>query len=84
MSEKSFSAELKDILIACTFADLARAIAPSSGRWRAHQPYAQAATALETLPKIVRKRFANLKVFDSAALVVALTRVGEGRVRRWL
>ena len=83
MSEKSFSAELKAILVAGTFADLARAVEPSSRRWRADRSFARAADAFEALPKIVRNRFANLKVFDSVALVLAGATTGEGRMRRW-
>ena len=84
MSEESFSAELKAVLVACTFADLARAVEPFSRRWRAYRSYARAAEAFEALPTIVRKRVANFKVFDSAALVVAVATVAEGRMRRWL
>jgi hypothetical protein len=70
--EKSFSEELKAILCACTFADLARAVEPSSRRWQPNPSYARAEKAFEALPKIVRKRFANLKVFDSAALIIGM------------
>ena len=84
MSEESFSAELKTVLVACTFADLARAVEPFSRRWRAYPSYARAAEAFEALPTIVRKRVADLKVLDSAALIVAVATVGERRMRRWL
>ncbi len=84
MSEKSFAAELKVILAAGTFADLARVAEPSLRRWRADPSYARPAEAFEALPKIVRKRFAKLKVFDSAALILAVASVGGRRVRQWL
>ena len=70
MREKDPSAELKDILFACTFANVARAVEPFSRRWRATPSYARATEAFEALPGIVRKRVANLKVVDSAALVI--------------
>ena len=84
MREESFSAELKTVLVACTFADLARAVEPFSRRWRADPSYARAAEAFEALPTIVGKRVANLKVVDSAALVVAVATRGEDKMRRWL
>ena len=72
MREKDPSAELKDILFACTFADVARAVEPFSRRWKATPSYARATEAFEALPGIVRKRVANLKVFDSASLVIQM------------
>ena len=47
MSEKSFSEELKAVLSACTFADLARAVESSSRRWQTNPSYARAADAFE-------------------------------------
>jgi hypothetical protein len=78
MSERSFSEELKTILSACTFADLARAVEPHSRRSQPNPSYTRAEKAFEALPKIVRTRFANLKVFDSAALVIGMTNRAYG------
>jgi hypothetical protein len=79
MSEKSFSEEFEAILSASTFADLARAVEPFSRRLRQTNPsYARAEKAFEGLPKIVRKRFAKLSVFDSAALVLGMANRAYG------
>jgi hypothetical protein len=79
MSEKSFSEELEALLAASTFADWARAVEPFSRRWQPSPAYARAEKAFERLPKIVRKRFAKLKVFDSAALVIGMVNRTQGR-----
>ncbi len=78
MSEKSFSEEFEAILSASTFADLARAVEPFSRRLQANPSYARAEKAFEGLPKIVRKRFAKLSVFDSAALVLGMANRAYG------
>jgi hypothetical protein len=78
MSEKSVSEEVEAIVSATTFADLARALEPLSQRWPWRSSYARAEQAFERVPKIVRKRFAKLKVFDAAALVREIARPKQG------
>ena len=82
MSEKSLSEELKAVLSACTFADLARAVESSSRRWQTNPSYARAAEAFEGLPKSIRKRVANLKVFDSADLIIRMPNRTHGLLSR--
>jgi hypothetical protein len=74
MREKSLSEELEAIVSAWTFADMAKALEPFSRRWQSTPYYARTGKGFETLPRIVRKRFAKLRVIDAAALIVGMAK----------
>ncbi len=81
MSEKDPAAELKDIVLAWTFADVARVVGESSRPGQASPSFTWATEAFEALPGLVRKRLAKLNVVDSAALVIQLADRATRRVR---
>ena len=84
MSEKDPVAELKDLLFAWTFADVARAVEPTWRRWQAKSSHAAGPEAFEALPGMLRKRVAKLKVVDSAVLVLELGYRVKSHTRRRL